>query len=396
MPGEQARGDRPGMSARPLRILATTTPLQSHLWNLVPALWALRSAGHDVRVAALPNIAWAVEESSLPALLVGPLLDLSLMPGQEAVASDSPAPFIRAAAQMGGLLAHGILAALEYFRPQLVLYEAMDLAGPLVAQHLGVPAVYVSCGPPYAPAAVENLRRGGAALRRRMHMDEQVSPPALVLDVCPPSYRDPAHAVAAPYQSMRFVPYNGPGAVPAWLLQPPERPQACLSAGTSGPEGELIGRVARIIHEVRPDMEIIVPMAADAPGRAMLSGSKVRVVDWLPLKLLFAAGCDLVVHHGGPGTALTALSYGLPQIVLHDRRHLAGADHYINGRLLAACGAGRSLSAVKMTDADIAESVRVVTSDPGYRLAAGGLAAEMAAQPSPADVVAVLEDIAAR
>jgi L-demethylnoviosyl transferase len=80
---------------------------------------------------------------------------------------------------------------------------------------------------------------------------------------------------------------------------------------------------------------------------------------------------------------------------VRDPSHPAHREHSINGRLLAACGAGRSLSAAKMTDQDVTESVRQLTTDPGYGEAARAVAAEIAAQPSPAEVVPVLEELAA-
>lgn len=388
---------RPTSSPRlPLRILATSVPLRSHLWDVVPIAWALRSAGHDVRIAVLPNIGRALAGTGLPTLVVGPRLDRARLTDLTAHPAGSPVPFVRDAAQAAGLLAHGVLGQLDYFRPQLILHEALDLAGPLVAQYLDVPAVHVSCGPPYARAGVADLRRGAVALRRRLHLDDHVRPPALVLDVCPPCYQDEPNRLDAPHQSMRFVPYNGPGAVPAWLHDPAARPRACVTAGTEGKVGaELIARIVAAVCRSARDLDVIAPMLPDPEARAAVAAAGARVVDWLPLKLLFAAGCDLVVHHGGPGTALTGLSYGLPQLVVRDPSHPAHREHSINGRLLAACGAGRSLSAAKMTDQDVTESVRQLTTDPGYGEAARAVAAEIAAQPSPAEVVPVLEELAA-
>lgn len=380
-----------------MKILITSTPLLSHMWDVAPIGWALRSAGHDVRLASLPNIGIteAVAETALSALPVGPHLDLGLMEDQRQYAGGDPAPFVRAAAQVAGLLTHGVIGQLDYFRPELVLHGTLDLAGPLVAQYVDVPAVHVSCGPPNGRAGQANLRRGGVALRRRLHLDERVRPPDLVLDICPPSYQDEANRVAAPHQSMRFVPYNGPGAVPDWLLGPPGRGRVVIAGGTYPPGPQTTARVATMTQRLCPGLDTIVVMAAETEPRAVVAAAGAPIVDWLPLRLLFAGGCELFVHHGMPGLTLTALAYGVPQLIVRKRDHPAYAAATVNSRLLEACGAGRSLVDVRMTDEELAEAVRELVGDPGYRQAARRVAAEMAAQPSPAEVVGVLEDLVA-
>jgi UDP:flavonoid glycosyltransferase YjiC (YdhE family) len=379
-----------------VKVLITSTPVLSRMWDVVPIGWALGSAGHDVLLAALPNpgIAEAAAETGLPALLVGPPVDHSLMVNSRLYAT-SAAAFVRSCAQVAGLLAHGVFGQLDYFRPQLVLHGTLDLAGPLVAQYLDVPAVQVSCGPPHGRSGVAELERGAVALRRRFGLDEQVRPPALVLDVCPPSYQDEASRLTAPHQPMRFVPYNGPGAVPGWLLDPPDRPRVVIASGTYPPGPQTTARVCRVIRELFPGLDILVVMADEAGPRSIVAAAGPKIVDWLPLRLLFAGGCELFVHHGMPGLTLTALSYGVPQLIVRKRDHPAYAAAVINSRLVGACGAGRSLVDLKMTDEDVAAALSELLDSQSCRRAAAAIAAEMAAQPSPGDVVVVLEGLAA-
>ena len=47
---------------------------------------------------------------------------------------------------------------------------------------------------------------------------------------------------------------------------------------------------------------------------------------------------DLIVHHGGTGTVLSALEVGLPQLLLPQ-----GADQFFNAEILTTTGAGRAL-----------------------------------------------------
>jgi UDP:flavonoid glycosyltransferase YjiC (YdhE family) len=378
-----------------MRVLMTTTPYVSHLWGLVPTAWALRSAGHDVRIASLPDITETVVATGLTAMPVGPRINQAALrrrPDDDAVTG--LAYLARLSGRLAGLLAHGLFAALEAFRPDLVVSEPMDLAGPMVAQHLGVPAVHQSWGPPFAIKATRMLRHAGVPLRQRFGVAESVPEPDLVLDVCPPSYQDErtrGNRLAAPHQSMRYVPFNGPGAVPAWLHEPAKRPRICIAMGT-GDEGlPLIPRLANALAPLGADV-IVLARPADVEALAGQAPT-ARVLEWAPLKVVLAAGCDVLVHHGGPNTALTGLAYGVPQLTAVARDSAGAGDHLVNARLLRTCGAAISLPGTTMTDADVLEAATALLADLSSRSAAGALAAEIAAQPSPADAVKVLEDL---
>src|SRR5882672_3242470 len=107
------------IASRAVRVLLTTCPMTGHFWPMVPLGWALRSAGHEVAVASLPNLTVEVVGSGLPALIVGERADLG-----------------------------GLLSDVRARPPDLIVYEPMDLAGPLLAGLLGVPAVLHPFGPP--------------------------------------------------------------------------------------------------------------------------------------------------------------------------------------------------------------------------------------------------------
>jgi glycosyltransferase len=387
-----------------MRVLVTSAPILSHLWDVVPLAWALRSAGHDVRLATLANIAAEARETGLTALPIGPVRDPEALnrflpdrnskgrPGNKG----HHVEFARLAAVVSGFLARGLLGVLDHFRPDVVVHEPSDMAGPLIAQYLGIPAVHVSCGPPFPVRWASAREKSAAGLRRHFGMDPRVAPPTLVIDVCPPSFQAMLTPLAAPHQEMRFVPYNGPGPVPGWLAGPPSGRRVCIAMGTGWGRRSLLlrARIAWAISSLGLGTEIIMPLV---PGRtaSVPLPPAVRVVDWLPLKLLLASGCDLLVHHGGPGTMLTGLSYGVPQLTAILEAHGAAAEHRINSRLLVACGAGLALTGLAKPDEDIAESARLLLTDPGYRRGAQAIAAEMAGQPSPAEVASAIEDLVA-
>jgi L-noviosyl transferase len=103
-------------------------------------------------------------------------------------------------------------------------------------------------------------------------------------------------------------------------------------------------------------------------------------VSWLPVGAA-ARHCDLVVHHGGSGTTMSALAQAAPQVACPSI-----LDQTDNARRIDALGAGRM---VPLTDAlegtgALARAVRDVLNHPHYAKAAAALRDENDAAPSPA------------
>jgi UDP:flavonoid glycosyltransferase YjiC (YdhE family) len=88
---------------------------------------------------------------------------------------------------------------------------------------------------------------------------------------------------------------------------------------------------------------------------------------------------DVVVSHGGNGTIYQALSRGVPVIGLPTI-----FDQEINMRRVTALGVGLRISSHGYVGGDVlAEAVRTVVGDPGYRERARGLARSIAATDGP-------------
>ena len=94
---------------------------------------------------------------------------------------------------------------------------------------------------------------------------------------------------------------------------------------------------------------------------------------------------DLVVHHGGSGTVLGALAHGVPQLVLPQ-----GADQFINGDLLDAAGLAEVIEPADLTAEEVATAAKVALAE--RRPAVDAVRAEIAARPSPAEVLTTLEE----
>jgi UDP:flavonoid glycosyltransferase YjiC (YdhE family) len=139
-----------------------------------------------------------------------------------------------------------------------------------------------------------------------------------------------------------------------------------------------------------PETEAVATVTSDYHEPLGPLPRNVVLVDPLPLHLLLGH-CQAMVHHGGSGTAMTACSFGLPQLVLPQL-----ADQFAHGDQIAAVGAGLSFDdATRQDDDDLLhKSLTALVSEPGYTAAAVAIRDEMAAMPAPARIVMDLERVA--
>jgi MGT family glycosyltransferase len=189
---------------------------------------------------------------------------------------------------------------------------------------------------------------------------------------------------------LRAVTLVGPGdAPPAWVAAARSRPLVYLTLGTyvHGHVESLRAAVAGL-GTLEVDALVTVGPEGDPAALGPLP-STIRAERFVPQGVLLPH-VDVVAHHGGSGTMLGALAHGLPQLALPH-----GADQFPNAEALVERGAGRRLLPEEITPDAVAEAVRALLSEPRYRDAAAGVAAEIAAMPAPSEVVPALERLAA-
>jgi UDP:flavonoid glycosyltransferase YjiC (YdhE family) len=269
------------------------------------------------------------------------------------------------------------------WRPDLVVYEPTAWAGPLAAAASGVPAVRHLFGTDLLYRAGDTVAELLSPLCRRFGVPEIEPWGAITVDPCPPGLQ-----VSSPCRRMpvRYVPYNGPGAVPDWLSDPPRRPRVCVTWGTTLSRlasGFFLARdVITAIEEL--DVEILAAVSADQ--RALLGDvpQQVRIAESVPLHLMLPT-CDLLIAHGGAGTMLTGLTCGLPQLLVPRL-----PDHAGHARQLAGTGAAVVLPAEKASPEEIRRGVEELLSQGSYRAAAQGLRLDIDRQPPPAEIVGAL------
>ncbi|MGE7387792.1 nucleotide disphospho-sugar-binding domain-containing protein [Streptomyces sp. NPDC004126] len=409
-----------------MRVLIAVFPTAAHTLPVVPLAWALRNAGHEVRVATHPGLAGSVTGAGLAAVPVGgaveaaELTDFERNPGLRghpggglAVASaDCPdwgAKWFRTTRVFAGMrpLLEELTGVVVRWRPDLVLWDPFCLPAAVAARLGGAAHARLLWGRDNIAWLRARSRRylraagdGGWHDPLEEVMQQLLEPYGLpyeeelllgqwTVDPLPPGVRLPVPDVR--YESMRPSSYGTGGSVPDWLHSRPTRPRVCLLrepdpwGPPSGPDGgealtELTDRLAAFDGL---DVEVVAagfgPAARglDLPGRP-------RLVDGMPLDQLLP-GCAAVVHRGGAAAFCAAAAKGVPQLVAPS----AFWDEEATAGYLARRGAGLVL------DRGRPEALRTALSelldDGGYRARAGYLRQEVEALPGPAEIVPVLE-----
>ncbi|MET9262148.1 nucleotide disphospho-sugar-binding domain-containing protein [Amycolatopsis sp. NPDC004079] len=380
-----------------MRVLLTAWAWPSHLYALVPMAWAMRAAGHEVLLASQPAAADWVTATGLPGASVGTDVAAADLVRQYVLPSAAdPDGSLGGAKRTGAgpramemFLAHaesmtgGLIELADRWRPDLVVYEPTALAGPICAAAAGVPAVRHLYGTDLMLRARGILPSALAPLARRHGVAEFDPFGEYTIDPVPASLQLPADYRRFP---VRYVPFNSPGPRPA---PPPRgsRPTVCVSWGHTmaklHPRLFLAGWIAGVLRE----LDVRVVLACSSAQLELLGPlpDDVSLYVDAPLEGLLD-DCDLLVSHGGAGSILTALSKGVPMLLLPQL-----PDHAAHAGRVLATGAGEVLARDEATEEAVAAQVTRLLSDPAFRTAALALREEMRAQPTPANVVAELE-----
>jgi UDP:flavonoid glycosyltransferase YjiC (YdhE family) len=364
-----------------VRVLVVAGPLLGHAFPLVPLARALQVAGHDVLLAtagqglSLESAGLPVEElpgwrgmtrAGVPLMLRPRLLRRELRGSTDT----------RGVGLIwGGVnarMAEGAVGSAERFAPDLILHEPLATAGAVAAAVTGVPAVLhenaLYDGVALADATARQL---GPILRR--YGLRALPEPAAVLRITPASVVPPRSG-----WPVQPVPFGGVGDCPPWLAVPPAdgRPRILVTRSTVAAPGRDRLMPAVVAASEQVEVEVVLVRPGPAVARRPMPAN-VRTVDWVPLPDVLPA-CAAVVHHGGAGTTLAAMSAGVPQVLVPgagDRRYNAG--------LVETRGVGLA----RVTSAIDAATLRRLTGDDDLRANALAVRDEIAAMPAPQTLV---------
>jgi len=344
---------------------------------------AVRNLGHSVFVAGINWLLPDIASMGLTPVQISPLSEADVI----AFMAQMPEDFDEAARAAGRVYAEiaveglgPLLDMAEHWRPDVVVGGPMFYGAPLLAHHLAIPSVLLEWdrgdASIYTPGAMEVLRPVLAELGL-----DRLPDPDLRIDICPPSLRLPD---APPAQMMRFVPTNPQRPLEPWMYAKGDRPRVCVTGGSRVFQGDALRRLAIGITELGVEVVIAAPEAVAVQLREELPDVRAG---WIPLDVL-APTCDVILHHGGGATDMTALASGVPQLIAI--QDVSGVEM----RRLADAGAAIMLSEDEQQPGNIVSACSELLANPKYRDRARGLAGEIALLPPPAEVVTHLEALA--
>ncbi len=400
---------------RPPRVLFATWTAPGHLYPMVPLAWAFLAAGAQVRVAVPPASQAAVTRAGLPAAVVG--RDAAAPPkasprqirswGSQApwpagwtsrpelLDAEQTAALAFAAAKqvrIAGAMVGDLVELARSWRPDLVICDTLCFAGPVAAAAVGVPHLAQGWETATLLRAERAERRddwlpGYAELFERYGLEPRALSEDLI-DVSPPSMRVP-ESTPVRRTPMRYVPYNGAGSPPSWLSERPRRRRVVVTSGIAlgRYDAATAAQVTRSFVEsvASPDIDLVVATGTPLEGLSDTLPAGSRVATGVPFHLLLPA-CDAVIHHGGAGTALTAVVSGVPQLVVPQAPPYAEIADRVE-----RCGAGAVVNADDGAEA-VRGALHALLDDQRYRASLDAVRAEIEAQPSPARVAAGLRD----
>ncbi|MGW0595393.1 activator-dependent family glycosyltransferase [Streptosporangium sp. NPDC002607] len=416
-----------------MRVLFAANPEKAHLLAMVPLAWALRTAGHEVRVAGQPAFTDLITQAGLTAVPVGRDADLWQLLARDPRLPDwtwepaygLPTPYdvvefpekaTREYLTTGYAevqqswhrpaclpIIAGLVDFARHWRPDLVIWEPLTFAGPIAAKACGAAHArlpwsldvfgltrdrFLRLGDERADPLRDWLE--GYGRKHGFAFDEEMITGHFTVDQLPASL---SMRAGLDYVPMRYVPYGGPAIVPKWLWTAPERPRVALTMGLSLTDHQAGYSVS--VQEILDaladlDIEVVATIATTEQDKLARVPANARLVSYVPLHAL-APTCSVVISHGGFGTVLTTALHGVPQLAMP-----WDFDGPLFARQVADQGAALVVAADRASGAAVRENVLRLLGEPGFRERAADLRDEIHAMPSPNDLVPRLEELTAK
>jgi UDP:flavonoid glycosyltransferase YjiC (YdhE family) len=384
-----------------MRVLFTSPSGLGHIHPMVPLARAVARRGHQVLWATPADGAGHVQRTGIPTVVAGP----AGLPGPAEVRRLYPEidtlplvemPDVLFGKMFGAIAAPRILTDLlpvaRAWRPDLVVADAADFAGHVVAAELGIPSVTKGFGALLPERRVRAAGEEVAPLWRSRGLEPRPyggSYDSLYLDIYPPEFDIRAAAHVPLRQLLRPVADDGHFENSSRPPLPPGSTGAPLLYVTMGTVFNNPGPIETVLAALR-GLHVRVLVTVGPTGDPAMVGpqpASVRVERYVPQASLLPH-CDLVVSHAGSGTVLATGAHGIPQLCLPQ-----GADQFLNAAAVHSSGSGISLMPADCTVDTVRAAVLRLLVEPGFGAAADRVSASIASMPSPDDVAAVLETL---
>jgi UDP:flavonoid glycosyltransferase YjiC (YdhE family) len=380
-----------------MRMLFAFAGGSGHLEPLVPLARAAQARGHEVAFVGRPWMSPKVEQLGFRAFAAGS--DAGLAPQRRPLVAVNMEQEMRVvgtgfAGRIGRERAAEIIPLCAEWRPDLLVCEEVDFGAMVAAERLALPyatVLVIAAGgfirPKYVAGPLDEVRA-----------DYNLPPdPALkmldrylVLSPFPPSYRAPDAPQSSTIHGFRALDRQSERPAPLpWLSGRKDKPTVYFTLGTvfNLESGDLFQRVLAGLRDLPINLVVTVGRDID-PAELGPQPANVHVERYIPQATLLPH-CDMVISHGGSGSVLGALTYGLPMALI-----AMGADQPLNARRCVALGVGEALDPLEATPQSIREVVTCLLDEPSYRRAAELLRDEIARLPDPAEAMLLLERLA--
>ena len=340
-----------------MRILFTCIKALSHFKPLVPFAKALQARGHDVRFAAIVEMADEIAKQGFQHLVLDGPTDATRekiserfanVPAKQVGKLYVPEVFMGVLAKTA---APGLIKRLEDWRPDLIVREPTEFSGLIAAWKLGIRHVRLEILNGESEESIAtNYHREIDALRL------EVSLPATG-----PGYLKDETAFSAHPQALDDTPRVNTMPPIRYLAEPAPKPRASSDAEWMR-EGDppliyaTFGTVAAGLDGTKGIYDIALRAFADVPAKVLLTTGtdapadltsaappNVTVRPFVPQADVLPHA-RLMVNHGGSGTVIAGLAAGVPMVITP-----MFADQPDNARCLEAAGL-----CVSVPDADVA------------------------------------------
>jgi UDP:flavonoid glycosyltransferase YjiC (YdhE family) len=381
-----------------MRFLFAFVGGNGHFQPLVPIARAVQAAGHIVAFACSHSMANTVEALAFAAIPIGKPGNgkperLPLRPvNMEREEHDLREKFARQAARSR---AAGILETCAVWKPDLIICDEVDFGSMIAAERLGIPhvTVLVIAAGSFVRAEIvaDALNEVRAEYDLPSDPNLRMLSRYLVLSPFPPGLRDPAFPL--PSTAYAIQPELDPSNITDDAMLSAKHlvntPTVYFTLGTvfNNESGDLFTRVLNGLRDLPISLIVTVGRHID-PSELGPQPANVHVAQYIPQSAILPQ-CDAVVSHGGSGSVMGALIYGLPMVLIP-----LGADQPWNAARCEAIGVARVLDAVTVTPDTIAEAVTLVLREPSYRETAQHFQAAIMEMPLAATAVPLLEQLA--
>ncbi|MGW3283438.1 glycosyltransferase [Streptomyces sp. NPDC001002] len=360
-----------------MKALFTTFPAYGHLLPMLPLARAAVVAGDEVVVVAAEELHAAADDLTMRALGV-PLPELP---------ADSGDPLDRTVALFttarADLAFDGLCETVRGERPDVIVAEMRDYVAPLVAQQLGIPWVTFVHSPATAVDAALEGGLANAAERRQLPLPVRTATVQLW-----PEWLE-SEQIAAHQETA--LPITAAACTTSTAVDIPAfdgaRPVVLVTLGTVVDDVTPLNTAVRGVLDAGADALVTTGLTL-SPEDIEGDSDRVRAVRFAPIGHLLDR-VQAVVTAGDPGTALAALSRGLPLAFVPGTANRPGLA---NEPLVASAVAGFDAGVDCDDPTKLTAAVEAVLHDPELRARARAAAEWLDRRPAPAVVWSSLRD----